>query len=52
MKRRLLIVTVLAGALGVWAGRAARSYLIVDSCLDDGGRCAERGDHCEGIAPQ
>ena len=51
MKRRLFIVAVLAGALGVWVGWAAHSYLIVDSCLDGGGRWAEHGDRCEGIVP-
>ncbi len=52
MRRKLILVAVVAGALGIWAGWAARSYLVVDSCLDGGGRWAEHRDRCEGIVPQ
>lgn len=52
MKRKWIIVAILAGAFGIWAGWAARSYLVIDSCLDAGGRWAERGDRCEGVATQ
>ena len=52
MGRRLVIVAILAGSLGIWTGWAARSSLVVDSCLDGGGRWAEHGDRCEGVAPQ
>jgi hypothetical protein len=49
MKRRLLVVALLAAALGGVAGWEVRSFLAIDSCLDAGGRWEYQGDHCEGI---
>ncbi|WP_305097401.1 hypothetical protein [Croceibacterium aestuarii] len=51
MRRNLVVLTIVAAACGVWAGWSARSYLVIDSCLDGGGRWASRGDRCEDITP-
>jgi len=51
MKRRLILVASIAGALGLWAGWELQTFIAIDGCLDAGGRYDYQRGLCEGIIP-
>jgi hypothetical protein len=46
MKRRPIMMWVLAIAVALWVGWSARTVFDIDDCLDAGGRWSVR-DQCE-----
>lgn len=49
MKRRIILAALIAGALGMWAGWELQSFVLIDGCLDAGGRWDYQRGLCEGI---
>jgi len=50
MRKRSILIGVVAAVFAAWAGWSFRSFVAIDDCLDAGGAWQERGSYCYGVS--